>query len=458
MIKETETATKKLIPIKLDPNGTGKVLELAMPAVGEQMLNMMVGMVDTFLVGHLGAAALAGVGLSNQVVMLATAILAAIATGTTALVARHTGAREPAGANRVMHQSYLLGVAVSVVMTMVLFYGARTSMVLLGAQDDVVVLGSTYLRIVALTMIPAALMFIGNAALRGAGDTRSPMNIMAVVNVVNIVVASTLIYGLGPFPALGVTGSALGAALGRTSGCIVVMFMLLRGKAGLRLSLPALRFDKAQMMRVINVGVPAGMEMLSMRVGMTIFAAVVASLGTAAYAAHQVVMTSESLSFMPGFGFSIAAATLVGQGLGAKDPVRAERHGLIAWRMAVILMSGMGVFFFAIPQIFMTVFTSESGVVSQGVGPLRLIAIGQPLLATTMVLSGALRGAGDTRAPFWVTTLGVWGVRLPLAIYLVNNTPLGLVGVWLTMIVDQLVRSVFFIVRFRSGRWKRIRV
>lgn len=458
MIKQAGAALKKLGIGRLDPAGLGMVFALAMPAVGEQLLNMMVGMVDTFLVGHLGAAALAGVGLSNQVVMLSTSILAAIATGTTALVARHTGAREPAGANRILHQSYLLGSVVGLVIMLLLFFGARFSMVVLGAQDEVIDLGVSYLRIVSLTMIPAGLMFIGNAALRGIGDTRSPMNIMAVVNVVNIVVASVLVYGLGPFPALGVVGSALGAALGRTAGCLVVLAMLIRGKGGLRLSLPELRIDRTQMLRVVNVGIPAGMEMLSMRTGMTAFAAVVASLGTAAYAAHQVVMTSESLSFMPGFGFSIAAATLVGQGLGAQDPKRAERHGLIAWRMAIVLMSAMGVIFFTVPQFFMNVFTSEADVIRHGLGPLRLIAIGQPLLATTMVLSGALRGAGDTRAPFVVTTLGVWMVRLPLSVYLVNNTELGLLGIWLTMIVDQLVRSAFFVYRFFSGKWKMLRV
>jgi multidrug resistance protein, MATE family len=294
--------------------------------------------------------------------------------------------------------------------------------------------------------------------LRGAGDTRTPMKVMAAVNVVNIVVAYTLINGAGPFPALGVAGSALGAAFGRTSGCLVVLAILLRGKGGLRLSLPSLRLDTTQLRRVINVGIPAGMEMLSMRLGMTIFAAVVASLGTAAYAAHQVVMTSESLSFMPGFGFSVAAATLVGQGLGAKSPQRAEHNALASWRWAVVFMSAVGLIFFSFPEYFMRFFTNDPDVISQGIMPLRLIAIAQPLLATTMVVAGGLRGAGDTRGPFLVTTLGIWAVRLPLGFFLVRTTSLGLSAAWITMIVDQGVRSIFFLLRFRAGRWKNVRV
>jgi putative MATE family efflux protein len=435
-----------------------QVLNLALPAVGEQLLNMLVGVVDTFLVGHLGAASLAGVGLANQIVMLSTVFFAAVATGTTALVARHTGAGEPKMANRIMHQSFLLGVSLALPLIVLLVAGASVAVRLMGAQADVLPLGTTYLRIVAPTMLAGALMFIGNASLRGAGDTRTPMNVMAVVNVINIAVAYTLINGLGPFPSLGVAGSAWGAALGRTAGCLLVLFILARGKAGLHFSLPAFRPDTIQIKRIVNVSLPAGMETLSMRLGQTLFAATVASLGTAAYAAHQVVMTSESISFMPGFGFGVASATLTGQWLGAKNPRRAEQSVRAAWRLAVMVMSGMGVLFFLFPGMFMRIFTNDPEVIAQGILPLRLIAFSQPLLATMMVLSSALRGAGDTRTPFVVTTLGIWGVRLPLATVLVRMTSIGLPAAWFTMVVDLTMRGIFFANRFRAGKWKTLRV
>ena len=435
-----------------------QVLNLALPAVAEQMLNMMVGLVDTFLVGHLGAASLAGVGLGNQFIFLATSFFAAVATGATALVARHIGAREPALANKIMNQSLTVGLVMALPLTLICFFGATAFMQIMGAQPDVVPLGAMYMRIVAPTLLASGLMFVGNAALRGAGDTRTPMMVMAVVNAVNIVVASLLVYGLGPFPALGVAGSALGAAIGRTSGCVLVMLLLLRGRSGLRLSLPQLRPDKAQLRRIMNIGLPAGVELLVMRLGMTVFAAVVAGLGTAAYAAHQVVMTSESISFMPGFGFGIAAATLMGQGLGARDPQRAEDGGLMSVKLAVAVMSSIGVLFFLFPQVFMGIFTSDPEVIALGIMPLRIIAIAQPFLALTMTLSGALRGAGDTRGPLIVTTIGIWFVRIPLAFLLIGTAGFGLPAAWITMLTDQAFRSVFFVRRFRIGKWKLVRV
>jgi putative MATE family efflux protein len=226
----------------------------------------------------------------------------------------------------------------------------------------------------------------------------------------------------------------------------------------LRLSLPNFRPDRIQLKRIVNISLPAGMETLSMRLGQTLFAATVASLGTVAYAAHQVVMTSESISFMPGFGFGVAATTLTGQGLGAKNPRRAHESALTAWRLALVVMSGMGVLFFLFPGVFMRIFSNDAAVIAQGLTPLRIIAFSQPILATSMVLSAALRGAGDTRTPFAVTTLGIWGVRLPLATVLVRMTPIGLPAAWFTMIVDLGVRAVFFAHRFRAGKWKALKV
>jgi MATE family multidrug resistance protein len=357
-----------------------------------------------------------------------------------------------------MHQSLTIGLVLALPLTLICFFGATFFMWIMGAEPDVVPLGALYMQIVAPTLVASGLMFVGNAALRGAGDTRTPMLVMAVVNGVNIVVACVLIYGFGPFPALGVAGSALGAAIGRTSGCVIVVLLLLQGRSGLRLSLPHLRPDIVQLRRIINVGLPAGMELLIMRLGMTIFAAVVASLGTDAYAAHQVVMTSESISFQPGFGFGVAAATLVGQGLGARDTRRAEDGALMSIQLALAVMSGMGCLFFFFPQVFMAIFTSDPQVIALGIVPLRIIGIAQPFLALTMTIPGALRGAGDTRGPLVVTTIGIWCVRLPLAFLLISAVGLGLPGAWMTMIIDQAFRSVFFIRRFRIGQWKLVRV
>lgn len=437
-------------------NRTGRVLALALPAVGEQLLNMTVGLVDTFMVGHLGASAVAAVGLANQAIMLATTFFAAVATGVTALVARHTGAHEPEGANRILHQGYLLGALLGVVATGVALTLAEPIITALRAPADVLAPGTAYLSIASVIFISAAWMFIGNAALRGAGDTRSPMLIMLVVNIINVMVAYLFIYGPGPFPQLGVAGSALGAAAGRGVGGLLATYLLWRGRAGLKLHLSRLLPDLAQIKRIVNIGLPAGAELLMMRLGMTLYVTTVAALGTKAYAAHQLALQGESLAFMPGFGFAVAATTLVGQGLGAGDPARARADAYLARRIALILMSAMGVLFFFFAGPIIGVFIDDPEVIQLGVWPLRLIAFSQPALATMMILAGGLRGAGDTRATLVITAAGLWLVRLPLALLLTG--PLGLIGAWLAMGVDLNLRGLGMWLRFKSGKWAKIRV
>jgi putative MATE family efflux protein len=433
-----------------------RVLALALPAVGEQLLNMTVGLVDTFMVGHLGAAAVAAVGLSNQAVMFVTMFFAAVATGVTALVARHTGAGEPDGANRILHQGYLIGAAIGVLMTLLSVALAPGILHVLRAPADVVAPGTIYLRVAAAGFILASWLFIGNAALRGSGDTRSPMLVMAVVNVVNIVVAALFIYGPGPFPQLGVTGSALGAAVGRGAGGLMVTALLLRGRGNLKLRWPQLRPNLVQMKRIANIGLPAGAEQMLMRIGMMTYVTTVASLGTQAYAAHQLALQAESLAYMPGFGFAIAATTLVGQGLGAGDPERSRRDAFLSQRLAILLMALMGVMFFVFAGPLLDIFIDDPAVVQLGIWPLRLVAFSQPALATMMVLSGGLRGAGDTRATLVITAAGLWLVRVPLAMLLTG--PLGLLGAWIAMGVDLNFRGLGMFLRFRSGRWARLRV
>jgi multidrug resistance protein, MATE family len=435
---------------------TRRVLSLALPAVGEQLLNMTVGLVDTFMVGHLGAAAVASVGLSNQAVMFVTTFFAAIATGVTALVARHTGARDATAANKVLHQGYLIGAAIGIVMSVISVALAPSIMGILRAPGDVLAPGTAYLRVASGGFILASWMFIGNAALRGSGDTRTPLFVMLVVNLVNVIVAALFIWGPGPFPQLGVAGSALGAAVGRGVGGLLVTGLLLRGRHGLRLRLAKLRPDLVQIKRIANIGLPAGAEQMLMRLGMITYITTVAALGTQAYAAHQLALQAESLAFMPGFGFAVAATTLVGQGLGAGRPERSRQDAYRAQRLAIVVMSVMGVFFFVFAAQILDVFIDDAAVVQLGIWPLRLVAFSQPALATMMVLSGGLRGAGDTRATLVVTAAGLWLVRVPLAILLTG--PLGLLGAWIAMGVDLNFRGLGMFLRFRSGRWARMRV
>ena len=435
-----------------------RVLRLALPAVGEQTLNMTVGLANTFMVGHLGAASLAAVGLSNQLVMLVTTILAAVAIGSTALVARCIGAGDQRMANQTVQQSFLIGSIVGVSSAVIFFLGAEASLRMLGATGESLAQGVVYMRIVSPSILFSALLFVCTACLRGAGDTRTPLWIMGLVNIVNIILAAALIYGFFGLPKLGVAGSAWGATVGRSLGGLAVIVVLVRGRGILRLSRLRVLPDSKVIRRILRVGLPSGVESFLMRGGMLGFARVVASLGMAEYAAHTVALNVESLSYLPGFGFAVAGTTLVGQGLGAKDPVRAEQDGYMAYRWGGLLMGLMGVVFIFGAHPLMAVFTSDPEVIALGTGPLRLVGLAQPFLAAVMIFAGALRGAGDTRWPLVINGISIWVVRLSLAFIFVTIFRWGLVGAWLAMVIDFSVRGTLIFLRFRSGGWKMARV
>jgi len=453
------TGPKVTDPVRPRPGDIrGEVLRLALPATAEQMLGMMVGIVDTFLVGHLGAESLAAVGLANQWIFLSGTFFGAVGTGSTALIARFIGAREPDQANQVLRQSVLLGILIGIVASILGVCLAELAVTLLGARGEVVELSSTYLRIVSVALVVAPLMYLGNASLRGAGDTQTPLRIMMVVNAVNIVVAVTAINGLFGVPKMGVAGSALGAATAQVVGGVLVTAVLLKGRGPIRLQLDGLRPDWDVLRRILRVGLPTGVENLMFRIGNMAYVTVLASLGVEAYAANQVAINAWSLSFMPGFGFAVAATTLVGQALGAKQPKAAEQGGYTAYWMGAALMAAMGLMFVLFPAQIMGFFTDDAEVIALGTMPLRVMGLVQPFLAGAMIFAGGLRGAGDTRFPMVITGGAIWLIRLPLAYVLGVMLGWGLVGAWTAMSLDMIVRGTLNFWRFRSGRWKTIAV
>ncbi len=436
----------------------GTVLGLALPAVGEQVLNMAVGLVDTFLVGHLGADAIAAVSISNQIVMLANVLFAAVATGSTVLIARAVGGQDAWAARRTVNQSILVGAGIGLLATALIAPLAPQAVRIMGAEGAALPLGVTYLGIVSCTFLLSTWMFVGLACLRGAGDTMSTMRVMLLVNGINIVVAATLIYGPFGLPRLGVAGSAVGAAVARGVGGLVVLAMLARGWSGLRLNLRAMRPELATIVRILRVGIPTSVEQLLFRLADMSYFRVVAGLGMTATAAHAVSINAASLSYSPGFGFAIAAMTLVGQGLGARDHKRAESDAYLTYKLGGGLMSFMGLMFFLFSGPIIRFFTDDPEVMALGAGPLRLVGLVQPALAASMIFSGGLRGAGDTRWPVLTNGIGVWLVRFGLGLLFVEVFEWGLMGAWYALSLDMTLRGIFNYLRFRAGGWKRLRV
>ena len=435
-----------------------RVLTLAWPSVMEQSLVTLIGLVDAYIVGHLGAAALAGVGLGGQVLNLTAALFSAVGVGATALIARSIGAQEPEEANRLARQAFVLALVVGLLAAAIAFVFAVPIMRGFGAAPDVIVAGSAWLRVVAPSFALLGVLLVGTASLRGAGDTRTPLAVMIAVNVVNVVVALTFTRGLLGMPKLGVVGSGLGAMSGQIIGGATVIFLLARGRGQLKLGWRLPRPDFGRLRRILNIGLPAGAEQVLLQVALVNLAVVIAGFGTAAYAAHQVGLRISALSFLPGWGFSVAATTLVGQELGARRPERARRATYVSFWLALIVMSGMGLFLLLFDAPILRLFTDDAAVIREGVVVIRTCALIQPVMAASFVFSGGLRGAGDTRTTMLITVGSIWALRLVAAYVLGNLLGLGLLGAWLGVGVDFSFRALLFWLRFRGGKWAALRV
>jgi putative MATE family efflux protein len=427
--------------------------------MAEMLLMTFTHMVDMIMVGQLGPAAIAAVGLSTQPMFLLLGLFQALASGGTALVARAVGAQDRQLANAVARQA---GAATLLFGLLVGGVGWALSLAvprLMGAEQVVQDPAAAYFRIIMLSMPVVTLTFVLGAVLRGSGDTRTPMQVNAVANVVNVAGNYVLIFGHFGFPALGVTGAALATAGARVVAGVLLLSILFSGRLRIHLSLRESYRPKADLLRrVFRVGVPAALEQLVMRAGQLVFVRLVAGLGTAVLAAHQIALSVEWLAFMPSFGFGMAAATLVGQGIGAGHPDWSEKAAYETRRIGIVVLVviGTGLFFFG--EQVVRLYTQDPEVVAMGAQALRIMALTQPFMAINFIMAGSLRGAGDTRWPLFTTATGIWGVRVLLGYLLAILAGLGLAGAWVAMAADHMVRATLLTARFRAGRWKHLAI
>lgn len=458
-----DTAAPTLPALGLDvadaAGGHRVVLLLALPVLFEQILNATVGYIDIFLAGRISKEATSAVGFASYIGWLMTGLSWLVCTGATALVSRHVGARDQAGANRFANQSLALSMGFGALGAAFLYAMAPTFVALQGLHGEAERIAVQYLRIDAFGYLLYGAMLGGAASLRGAGDMKAPMLLMGAVNVVNAIVSTALVYGLWGMPNIGTPGIAVGTLVGRLTGGLLMLALLAHGRSGLRLRRELLVPRWADLRRLLRVGVPAGVDAIIHWTGHFVFLMLVGRIGsgavqTASYAAHMVGVRIEALSFLPAQAWGAAAATLVGQSLGAGRPAVAMRSGLQAASHIALSTAVMGVIYFTFaPQLF-GFFSADPLVAEVGVAPLRLLAFVQPALGILIVFLHALRGAGDTRRPVLFTIIGTWGVRLPVAAILIYGFGFGLLGAWIGMAADIVVRAALMSGRFLRGRWK----
>ena len=434
------------------------ILRIVWPATTESVLQMLVGIVATAMVGHLGAEAIGAVGLSSRVTQIVWAMFSAAGTGATVLIARAVGANDREAIERTALQALFLAIALVSVLTALVVWQARALMVgLFTAQGRILELSFMYLSVVALGMPFMAIMQVAGAIMRGAGNTRTPMGIAFLVNGLNVGLAYSLIYGHLGLPALGLRGAAVAAVFAQAAGASLALFALTRLHT--IVSVSAIRRYRPQLevvKRILAIGVPAAFEMIFWQAATIVLMRLIVQFGTAELAAHQLGLTAESLSYMPAVGFGIAATALVGQSLGAKNPRLAERYaGEIVRVCALLTLFTAGILFF-LPEAIMRVLTSQEEVIRLGAIYLRLMALAQLPQQIAGVLNGALRGAGDTKAPMVIGGVGLWLVRLPLAWLLSVGFGLGITGVWIAMTVDLFLRFALSAFRYSRGPWRSI--
>ena len=447
------------------------IMSLAWPSIVENITATLVTLVDTAMVGSLGTVATAAVGVCASPSWLMNGLVQSVGIGGTALVARAVGAGDRQSARHIGRQVYRIIILVSVVFAAFMFFvGAPWIPVMMQAREEVLPEARAYLRIVSSCYLLHYTAMAMASLLRGAGDTRTPMVCGLMSNLLNVVGNFFLIYPVRTISVLGssftvwgadmgVRGAAAASALAMGISSVYLLVHLGSKKSVLRLT-PDFRepFDTDVFRRVIRVSVPAALERVAINLGQILFARMISGIGTVEVAAYIIAIDVEGFGYMPAFGFSAAATTLVGQCLGRREPENAERIGSKCIRMALWLLTVIGILMWVLSYPLASLMSSDPQVVMTAAAFIAICAFEQPCNAVMIVTGGALRGAGDTAAPFYIGLVSMWCVRIFGAWLFGFVFGLGALAIFWAMVADLFVRSVLLLIRFRKGKWKTIQV
>ncbi len=434
-----------------------EVWALAWPVILSFGLDSILGLSSMLMVGRLGANAVGAVGLAMQILGAVRAGIAAVGTGTVALVARYIGASDRDSAEEVLKQSVVFGVLVSTIIAIPVIIFAHPLMKLFQVKGEMAEMGARYLQVVMLSEPFQGIFLMCASALRGAGDTRTPLWIGGIIDVLAIFLNYVLIFGKLGFPVLGVDGSAVATLLAIAFGGILFFYALSIEGMVLNVRWKGLWPDFGLGRRILSVGNPAAIEQLLIQFGFVAYVGFIARYGPKEIAAYFIGVRILALSFLPGFGFSAASATLVGQGLGAGDPKFSRRAGWESTGMAIVLMTAMGLLFIVFAHQIAALFIDDKQVIGYTVQFMYALAAAQPLMAVDWTITGALRGAGDSRFPLYGSLAGFYGMRLFLTILIWYHGG-NIIWIWWSLLADYVVRSTVKVWRFQTGKWETIEV
>jgi len=430
------------------------IVLLSVPTILEMSMESLFGIVDVFWVASLGADAVAAVGLTEGLLTLIFAAAMGLCMGTTAMVARRIGEKDAQGAAVAAVQSILLGLLISLPIGLGGALFAPQLFRAMGASPEVVSAGSSFGAIMLGGNATIFLLFLINAIFRGAGEAVSAMRALWIGNAVNLILDPCLIFGWGPFPEMGVTGNAIATNIGRGIGVLYQVSVMRRGNGRLMISREQIRIDWPVLWRLLKVSLSGMFQFLIPMVSYLVLVRMVSMFGSAALAGYTIALRIIIVAILPAWGMCNAAATLVGQNLGAKQPDRAEKS---VWRIGfynMVFLCGVAVTFIAFAEPMIRFFTQDSSVIPFGVDCLRMVSYGYGFYAYGMVLVQAFNGAGDTNTPTLINVFCYWLLQLPLAYIMAMPFGLGAQGVFLAITIAESVLAVVSIFFFRLGRWK----
>jgi MATE family, multidrug efflux pump len=430
------------------------VVMLAVPMVLEMSMESIFAVADVFWVAHLGADAVATIGLTESMLTIIYTAAMGLSIGATALVARRIGEHDVEGAAHAAGQSILLGLAVAAAIALTAAPNALSLLRAMGASDEVVASGGLFTRIMLGGNATVLLLFLLNAVFRGAGDAAIAMRVLILGNLLNIILGPCFIFGLGPFPRMGVAGAAVATNLGRGTAVLYQLYTLTRGHGRVRLAPRHLRLDFGAMQTMLRLSGLGTFQILISTASYVGLVRILSVFGSAALAGYTIGIRLIIFGLLPAFGISNAAATMVGQNLGAGRPDRAEAAVWTAARYNMVFLGVVGLVFLAGAPFITSLFTTDPLVQPYAIGCLRTVSLGFIFYACGMVLTSAFNGAGDTWTPTVINLFVFWLFEIPFAWFLAHQGGFGARGVFIALTASYSALAVVSLILFRRGAWK----
>ena len=430
------------------------ILLLSIPAVLEMVMESIFVIADIFFVSKLGANAVATVGLTESMMTIIYAISIGLGTATTSLVSRRIGEKNPDAASVAAFQAILTGIIVSLLIGIPGALFSKKLLSMMGASQPIVEIMSGYTTIMLGGNIVIMMLFIINAIFRSAGDAAVAMKVLWIGNIINIILDPCLIFGLGPFPHMGVTGAAVATNIGRGTAVLVQFYLLFFGKKRIRLSIKHLEVNFRIMLKLLKLSIGSIGQNLIGTTSWIALVRIISMFGSEVVAGYTIAMRIIGFTLLPSWGISNAASTLVGQNLGAKKPARAEKAVWVTGWINMILLGIIGLILVLFPEIFIRIFIGNETVVKSGVLGLRIVSIGFVAYGLGMVLVNSFNGAGDTSTPLKINIFAFWCIEIPLAWLLAIKAGFNEEGVFIAIVVAESLMTLIAWLVFRRGKWK----